>query len=55
MRSLEAFLAYNEEFEIVFGAQSVVRADDQRLQRLVPSFSGGGYPSSFWIRRRPRA
>jgi hypothetical protein len=49
---LQAFLAYNREFEPLFAAHAVARADPERLARSVPSFTPQESPASFWIRRR---
>lgn len=48
---LQAFLAFNSEFEIVFATQAVAQAEAERLQRLIPAYEGKNFPSSFWITR----
>ncbi len=49
---LQAFLAENESWEILIGAQAVARAYPERLAAVIPSFAHGASPGSFWIRRQ---
>jgi len=50
---LQAFLAFNPLFEVLFAAHAVARVHPDRLGRAVPSFySGLSTPKAFWIRRR---
>ena len=50
---LQAFLAFNREFEILFSSQIVARTEPARLAELIPAFTPGrSMPASFWIRRR---
>jgi hypothetical protein len=51
---LQAFLSGNAEWEVVVGAQAIVREDPARVGALVPSFRAGVSPGAFWIRRRRR-
>ena len=48
---LQAFLAFNREFEVLFGAHALARRYPAELEELVPSRSLGRHPSSFWMRR----
>jgi hypothetical protein len=49
---LQAFLAFNPAFEIVFSSQLVTRSDPDRVAGLVPGFvPGASVAASFWIRR----
>jgi methyltransferase family protein len=48
---LQAFLAFNRAFEVVFPAHAASRAFPERLADVVPSFETGVKPGSFWIRR----
>ena len=50
---LQAFLAYNREFEVLIPAQLVAREYPERLRRVVPSFGPGSSPGSMWLRRAP--
>ena len=48
---LQAFLTGNPSYQVVFATQAVARAMPERLARLVPSYAGRNFPSSFWLRR----
>jgi hypothetical protein len=48
---LQAFLAFNEHFEVLVPAHAISRAYPDRLARIVPSFQSGVMPGSFWLRR----
>lgn len=49
---LQAFLAFNREFEIRFSSQLVTRDDPDRVARLIGGFvPGTSVPASFWIER----
>jgi hypothetical protein len=55
---LQAFLAFNPQFEVLFSAYAVAREFPDRLASLVPSFPtvkgpGDVYPASIWLRRTP--
>jgi hypothetical protein len=53
---LQAFLAFNGEFEVLFPARAVAVRHPDRVAAVVPSFDGRLGPNnaaSFWIRRRP--
>jgi hypothetical protein len=53
---LQAFLAFNDEFEVLVPAHAISRAYPDRLARIVPSFESGVMPGSLWLRRRaPRS
>lgn len=50
---VHAFLAFNEEFEILFSSQLVARTEPQRLRALIPAFAPTtSRPTSFWVRRK---
>lgn len=49
---LQAFLAFNDAFEIVLPAGAVAREYADRLDAVVPSFTPGRRPGAFWIARR---
>jgi hypothetical protein len=49
---LQAFLAYNRDFEILVPAHALAREHPERLRRVIPSFADGGGPGSMWLRRR---
>jgi hypothetical protein len=50
---LQAFLAFNPAFEVLFSSQLVTRAEPERVARLIPGFEPGtSVPASFWLRRR---
>lgn len=48
---LQAFLAFNDSWEVVFAAQAVARAFPDELARLIPSFREGVSPGALWLRR----
>jgi hypothetical protein len=49
---LQAFLAFNAHWEVLFAAQALSRELPERFRALLPRFEGGeGHPSGFWIRR----
>jgi hypothetical protein len=51
---LQAFLAFNTEFEVVLPLHALARAHLDVVRRHVPSWGGGGTgPGAFWIRRLP--
>jgi hypothetical protein len=49
---LQAFLAFNDSFEVVLPASAIAREYPERLDAAVPSFSPGRRPGAFWITRR---
>jgi predicted O-methyltransferase YrrM len=49
---LQAFLAFNDAFEIVFAAHMLARELPDRLARTIPSTSTGASPAALWLRRR---
>lgn len=51
---LQAFLAFNEQFEILFGAHALARRFAGELAELLPTGAPGAHPSAFWICRAPR-
>jgi predicted O-methyltransferase YrrM len=48
---LQAFLAFNEAFSVVFAAAYVASRDSRSLKRVFPTYSPARPPGSFWIRR----
>jgi hypothetical protein len=48
---LQAFLAFNSQFEIVAPLHALFRDRTRAFSVLVPSVNDGGYPGSFWFRR----
>lgn len=52
---LQAFLAFNEQFEVLFGTHALTRRFPDEMSEIVPSLdrAGAGSPlaSAFWIRR----
>jgi hypothetical protein len=48
---VQAFLAYNDDFEVVVPAYALAREHPDRLRRAIPSFVYGSAPGSFWLRR----
>jgi hypothetical protein len=52
---LQAFLAFNQQFEILFGAHALQRQFPDDLAKLVPSARPGIRPSAFWLRRIERS
>lgn len=49
---LQAFLAFNDSFEVVLPAMAVAREFPERLGAVVPSLAPGTSPGAFWIVRR---
>lgn len=49
---LQAFLAFNDEFEIMCALHALSREYPERLEELMPSWGDGASPGAFWIRRR---
>jgi len=49
---LQAFLAFNEAFEVLIPAQAVSREYPDRLAAVIPSFASGASPGAIWILRR---
>lgn len=49
---LQAYLAENPHWEILFAAHALMREHRAELEKLVPSFMGSDhYPLAFWMRR----
>jgi hypothetical protein len=48
---LQAFLAFNREFEILFAAHALQRVFGDEVARLVPSAGPSTRPAAFWITR----
>jgi Methyltransferase domain len=49
---LQAFLAFNERFEIAFATRALADHAPELLPELIPGLESSLWPSSFWIRRR---
>jgi predicted O-methyltransferase YrrM len=49
---LQAFLAFNDAFEVVLPASAVAREHPERLAAAIPSFQAGKRPGAFWLSRR---
>jgi hypothetical protein len=49
---LQAFLAFNDSFEVLLPAQAVAREHPDRLAAAVPSFGPGVSPGALWLVRR---
>jgi hypothetical protein len=55
---LQAFLAFNDEFEVVMPNYAIARAAPATLKQAIPSFDPGTArqpPGGFWIRSRDAA
>lgn len=50
---LQAFLAFNDVFEVVLPNYAVSRSAPDTLRGLIPSFNDTVRPGGFWIRRKP--
>jgi hypothetical protein len=48
---LQAFLAFNQEFEVLFATHAVARDHAERFEAMVPGYTGATYPTSCWLRR----
>lgn len=49
---LQAFLAFNDSFEVIFPSHAVAREHPEVLRDAIPSFANGDFrPGSFWFRR----
>lgn len=51
---LQAFLAFNNEFETEIALHALFRDRRTELNKLLPSVRNAGCPSSFWLRRKDR-
>lgn len=49
---LQAFLCFNDEFEVLVACHLLARDRPADLERLVPSFTPGTAPAALWLRRR---
>jgi len=52
---LQAFLMYNDEWEVLVSAQALARRAPEVLGRLIPSYGVGVSPGAIWLRRRGAA
>ena len=48
---LQAFLMFNGEWRVVFGANAVAQEFPAELREIVPSFHSGIEPGALWIER----
>jgi hypothetical protein len=49
---IQAFLAFNDDFEVLIPANAVAVEHPDRLARAMPSFASGRRPGALWLRRR---
>lgn len=49
---LQAFLMYNDAWEVLASAQALTRAVPDTVARLIPSYRPGVSPGALWLRRR---
>jgi predicted O-methyltransferase YrrM len=49
---LEAFLAYNETFEVIAANHALARLHRDQITKLIPSLRPGMHPSAFWVQKR---
>jgi Methyltransferase domain len=49
---IQAFLAFNGDFEVLLPASAVAVEHPQRLAKAIPSFAPGRRPGALWLRRR---
>ena len=57
---LQAFLAYNEQWEVLLAANALARTSPDAIARVIPSFDPRSDPDdlpigAFWIRKRASA
>jgi hypothetical protein len=48
---LQALLCGNDSFEVLFATHAVDVEQPERVRRLLPGYTGGNHPTSFWLRR----
>jgi predicted O-methyltransferase YrrM len=48
---LQAFLAFNEDFEVLLATHALARSNPRRVHRTIPSFRPGVAPGAFWFTR----
>ena len=48
---LQAFLAFNQRFEVLLPVHALARSAPDELAQLIPGFQRGVAPGAFWIRR----
>ncbi len=49
---LQAFLAFNSDFEVLLPAQALTRERPEPMRAAIPSLADGRSPGAFWIHRR---
>lgn len=49
---LEAFLYYNESFEVMFSLNHLAKSDFESVKAKLPNLKPDSEPSSFWIRKQ---
>jgi hypothetical protein len=51
---VQAFLAFNEQFEVLIANHALGRLESDRLRAVIPGLPAGPPPgSALWLRRRP--
>jgi len=50
---LQAYLSGNSATQVMFATHAVARAEPERLQALIPRYTGENYPTGFWLRHKP--
>jgi hypothetical protein len=48
---LQAYLSENPNWRLLFATQALAREREAELRRLLPTYEGENFPSSFWIGR----
>lgn len=48
---LQAFLAFNDSYEVLFPAHALARRMPDLVRAAIPSFAEGAAPGAFWMRR----
>jgi len=48
---LQAFLALNDSYEVMFPAHALARGAPDLVRAAIPSFAAGAAPGAFWMRR----
>lgn len=48
---LQAFLAMNPGYEVMFANNAVAQEQTERFRKLVPVYTGDNFPNGFWLRR----
>jgi hypothetical protein len=48
---LQAFLAFNDRYEVLFPAHALARREPDLVRSAIPSFAAGAAPGAFWMRK----